>query len=402
MDHSLPPSPLKRPERASVSSATIISAVSALFLLSAGAWYLFQYYQDNRGTEMVLSGHRANVTTLSWTSDGGLLLSMDDGRTGADSTRAEVIVWDARNGSKLCSLATGALFPEAAALSPVGDVAVCAMRDPAAVDVSVIGFFDPRRGAALGEIRVPGAAVSRVLFSPGGTRFAVFSDGIYVWDVRNRKCIDSLHADNVLFGFDCVFRAEDALPAVGHHGDTLLLFDVARHTQRALLIRGLAESGRVALSPNGTVFHVLTHDSLRSYSTVSGTRLSGAPCAGHGSGLVLPSADGSRLLLQQDVSHFRLIDRAKGGTITTLNADPATSDATLQAVFSRDGKRFALSSSANGDIGVFNAKTGLRTQTVKHRERLIGAADDDCLVAFPPGANLLATAKKDIRIWKLD
>lgn len=402
MDHPPQNGPSRRRTRDRISPATAIAVASALFLLGAGAWYLFQYYRDVRSTEMVLSGHRGNVTMLSWSADGSLLLSMDDGRTGADSTRAEVIVWDANAGSKLCSLPTHGLFPEAAALSPRGGIAVCAMRDPAAVESSIIGFFDARRGASIAELRLPSGAVSRVLFSPGGTRVAVFSDGITIWDVNTHTRVDSMRITDVLFGFDCVFRGEDALPAAGRQGDTLLLFDALRHTRRALRIPGLAEAGRFAFSPNGAVIHVATRDSLRSYSTATGGRLSGTACAGHGSGALLPSADGLRILLQQDVSHFRLINRSTGVTITTYSAGVTSGDATLQAAFSRDGARLALSSSANGDISVCNSRGGERTQIVRHRERLIGAADDDCVVAFPPTKGLLATAKKDIRIWKLD
>ena len=401
-DRPAPPASLRQRRREQHSAANLISLVSAAFLLVVGGWYVLSYYQDVQLSSLVLSSHRGTVTTLAWSANGALLLSMDDGRSGDDSTRSTVIVWDAVSGEKLFELPTRGMFPEAAAMSPAGDRVACAMRDPAMDSVSVIGFFDARRGTLLREHRLRTGPVSRLLFSPGGKRLAAFSDAVLVWNPRTGALVDSLRVNEILYGFDLAFRSEGALPAAGMRGDTIVLRDVLRRTRRTIVIPGMAEAGRTAFSADGARLFAATGDSIFVYSTDTGARLSGIAHRGKGSGSLLVARDGSRLLLCESVSRIELVDAATAAVIASFDGGVTGGEGALRAVFAPDGKRFAVSNAFDGSVRVCDAATGRVTHTVRHRESMLESRDGDCMIAFPPRGAGLATARKDIRIWKLD
>ncbi|MFB4305959.1 protein kinase [Actinomadura sp. GTD37] len=320
--------------------------------------------RSGRGT---VTGYRPNPVTVA-AGGGRLAFGNDDGT---------VAIWDQKtrkqDGAPLRLLEDSKYKSDlvlSVALSPDGGVLAAAgsrSRSPSPQSTDGAGrvrLWDLNKGKPLGDLPVPHS--SSVTFSPDGKTVAVVgSDGVGVWDVkdRHRRRLVPLppsfsYMPNSYIENTAVVSADAGTAAFGQ-GDTLETWDLADGRRRAAISTPVDE---VALSRDGRIAATRHGKNMRLWDAGSGRAL-GTPFKAESDFSEHPlfTPDGKTLLIGTDMWDVATGTRAGaigGAGGDTILAGAFTDDRTLATVSGADDQSGRKNAVRMWDLNVHQPRPG--------------------------------------------
>jgi WD40 repeat protein len=210
-----------------------------------------------------LTGHIGSPSTLAFSHDGRVLASADGPLEKAPSPRQtnHIILWDPNRRIQRDRIVAGHgnTFVASMAFSPDDRILASSTikwTADATVDRTVNGtiiLWDATQGSRLATLRGLNGPVAGMVFSPDGRTLAVASDDITLWDVARRTrlatVLRGLRGGGGFYdeGGTAVAFSPDGQILAASSGREVILWNVARRTRLATL----TGTGQVAFSPDG-------------------------------------------------------------------------------------------------------------------------------------------------------
>ena len=289
------------------------------------------------GSDVTLYGHKATVTSSSFSTDGTRVLS--------GSWDGTVKIWDAVTGK----------------------------------DIRTLKGHD--------------GAVFYACLSPDGTRIASGGDDKYVkiWDALTGSELKSLigHTDRIL---TMCFSPDSSLVASSGCDKTILIWDTVTGNEINTLVGHEAEVSSVVFSPDGTqVLSGSVDNTIKLWDVITGSEIT--TLEGHKKGVatVAFSPDGARIVSGGNENSLKIWDVVTRSEITTLKGH----EAYITSVgFSPDGTRI-VSASFDKTIKIWDVLTGNEVSSFK------GHTDPVQSVGFSPDGRRIVSGSWDstVKIW---
>ncbi len=341
---------------------------------------------------LTLSGHTDVVSRIAFSPDGSRLVTASGDKT--------LKVWDAVTGRELLTISGHGYAIFDVAFSPDGK------RIATSCDDGNVRVWDAISGKELLALPVEGGMDMRgVAFSPGGTRVAVASDGIYaikIWDASTGKVLLSTNLDHRQtqdFPVDIAFNSNGKLAATAGGDDpTAKVWDTTTGEVLYTLSGHTSGVAGVAFSPDGTRLATASWDgTARVWDITPASEALFIPrdLTAESPGTdrtfdIRYSPDGTRIFTDYPAENaVKLWDANSGRELLTFSGHADYLD------YSADGKLVAASNDKT--IVVWDAKTGKQLLT------LVGHTDLIKSLAFSMDGTRLASAGFDgtVIIWDL-
>jgi WD40 repeat protein len=333
-----------------------------------------------------LSGHRATVWGLAFSSDGQLLVSGSEDKTAK--------IWKL-DGTLVATLRGHSSALRGVAFSPDGKLIATSSAD------GTVKLWKPD-GTFIETLKGHKATVWGIAFSPDGRNLASASDDhtIRLWTINGVKAVP-LHTLVGHQGFvrSIAFSPDSQRIASADSAKTIKFWrrnpaGQFEHQPYRSIIGHDAAIGNVAFSPDGRNLASASWDHTVKLWSLDGTLLQ--IFKGHNQRVsnVAFSPDGQQLATAAGGGEGNVrLWHLRNPLSLTLNAHK---DVVLQATFSPDGRMLA-SSSDDGTIKLWQRGGQLITTLKGHRGGVLG-------VAFSPDGQILASASWDgtVKIWQID
>ncbi len=366
--------------------ALISLAFSADGKVLAGAfWKTICLWNTQTGEHIqTLEGHENNVDSLTFSVDGGTLIS--------GSSDGNVRFWDTRTGNeqhKLDITTEDGVYYKVA-LSPDGSLFA------AADNSGTIGLFRTKTGARIQTLEGHSRYVLSLTFSADMRTIASGSaDGsLRIWDVASGE---TTHILTDYYGefSNIAVSADGKTIATAGKDKTLYLWDTTSFTlQKTLDISDIFLVNDLAFSPDGTT--ITAADNY--LSVVLWDRETGELTnilSGHQLAIasVDYSPDGKTIVSGSEDYTIRLWD---ADTAKQKKIILGHEDGILNVVYSPDGKTIA--SSCSDTVRLWDVETG------RERKNLSGPFASDPCFAFSPDSKMLATSgpRRTVYLWDVE
>jgi WD40 repeat protein len=349
-----------------------------------------QTWDAHTGKPLItLSGHTGDILGVAYSPDGQRIA------TGGDDGTAQV--WDAATGESQLTLAGHTVGVDQVAFTPDGDRLLTGGADGTARlwDISPTGGRD--------WLTVPGPADRQggVSFSPDGTSFAVPGQvtGVTIRDVETGATIITLKGHGapitrMAFSPDGTRLAGARWPGQGNQGvKTVPVWDVTTG-ELLMTLTGHAEAvTRVAFSPDGRRLATGSEDeTIRLWDASSGKELHAVDVGSPAYGLAF-SPDGRWLVSGDDDDTFLTVWDAD--TLERRGELPGHTKGIQDVAFGPDGK--VVAASFDGTATIWDLESRRELATLRgHSGPILG-------VAVSPDGALVATGSLDgtAKLWDL-
>ena len=320
-------------------------------------------------------GHRDDVVSLAFSSDGLLLATASSDETAR--------LWDVETGQLLQTLAGHTAPVSSVAFSPDGQFVATGSYD------GTLRLWDVETGQL--TLTMEHAAINDVAFSPDGQLLASKSqtETLRLWRPSTGKLLRTLGEEGVGGDASVVFSPDGRFVASGYLGD-VVLWDVA--TGRSIRTFGgqLMIYNSLAFSPDGTLLASASMHGMLVWDVPTGEQRASFPGAvAQGSHALAFAADGKTMALAGLEFVMWQLDDANSGI-----GFPSRANQVRAAAFSPDG----------GSIATGNDDGALRLWSVDGPRRLrvlTGHSGPVRSLAFSPDGKRIASGSKDrtLRIW---
>jgi WD40 repeat protein/serine/threonine protein kinase len=328
-----------------------------------------------------LTGHECGVQGVAISPDGSMI---------ASASCTTLRLWDATSGKLAATL--GAEWRSgiaAVSFSPDG------ARIAAASATGEIKMWNALTYGG-GILRRAGPEVDRIAISPGGGQLALHNaktQSLEVWDTRQRNSTWTAH------GMDAqvtalAFSPDSNRLATGSTDNAVRIWNAATGRLMTGPVRLPAPITSLAFTTDGAWLISGSSDrAVSAWDTTSLQRVFGvtSPGAVH---VAIPSPDGKRVAIGNGDGTVVVFDAVKNGVPLKLTLPPG-SRTVLSLAYSPDGRRIASGTEDSGDIGVWDAGSGLLLSMLKGH-----SASVDALTFSPDGSRIVSGSRdKTIRIW---
>ena len=332
---------------------------------------------------LTLSGHKSDVTAITFSRDGAHIASGDAGGT--------VIIWGAKSGKPQLELLGHSNAIEGLTFSPDGKWLITSSDD------TTIKVWDAMTGSLLHDYHEFTGVTDTVTFSPDG-RFFAFSDGsIHVsrLDPSDSKQSSTLTTNEILNipnAIEATF-SPDGKQLAGTNGQQIKVWDSTNGKELLTLVGHTSWVIGIAFSPDGKRLASTSLDgTVKIWSLTPGqeTVTVANPLAGYG----------TRVVYNPIASEFAV--NGGDGSVTLWDAKIGEAHQTLKGhdqevlniAFSPDGMRLA-SGSLDGTMIVWNVKNGKKLFSLAAHENSVRD------IAFSPDGSMIATGGFDgkTKIW---
>jgi WD40 repeat protein/tRNA A-37 threonylcarbamoyl transferase component Bud32 len=295
---------------------------------------------------LVLTGHKGlMVWHLAFRPDGQEFASVANDSVGPGQWRAELKVWDAKQGHVIRTFALPDVISSIAYSADSRFLAAAVGRSTNAGEPPVPGqvkIWDTATGVEVGTLRGHTAYINSLAFGPHGRLASAGEDHtIRIWDVATMKLARTLlgHSGPV----NTVSFSSDGRVASGSGDGTVKIWDVSADGEPLTLVSQSKLVSTVAFSPSGRELASASGDSVTVWDVVTGER---------------------QLLLK---------GQGQGQMWSVF--------------FTRSGERLATAGSRG--IKIWDAKTGIELLTLPGTR----------LTISPDGAQIITGAGLELRIW---
>jgi WD40 repeat protein len=379
----------------------------------------------------VLRGHEYGVTSVSYSPEGGRIVSgsrngtarvwdaesgaclavfrghedmvhsvaySPDGRRIASGSYRTVRVWDAESGTCLAVLCGHDSWVDSVSYSPDGRRIASGSAD------KTVRVWDAESGRLLAALRGHEDTVHSVAYSPDGRRIASGSwdRTVRVWDAESGASLAVLHG---LERVQSVAYSPDGRRIASASHETVRVWDAERGTPLAVL-EGLEGSVKSAtFSPDGRrIFTGCLDHTLRIWDAESGACL--AVLHGHQDWVesVSVSPDGRRIVTGSGDKAVRVWDAESGGPLAVLRGHHGV----VQSLsFSPDGQRIATASRSydeafhallSNTVRLWDAESGVLLAVLCGHERTVSS------LSYSTDSRRIVSGSwdKTVRLWDAD
>jgi len=380
----------------------IVVAV-AVFCVLIAAYYAIDYMSDLRDASLILDSGMSSVLELVCSEDGSVLRATGY-TTKEDGPKRAMRTWRLPDGRSIGALPLDDVIVEAAALSPDGKLLAAITTEDETGNRRTLSIFASPPGGKPRSLNIECGHVSEVMFSPGGRHLAIIADHIILLDALDGRISDSLSIGGVCRDFAAYFLLDGSFLAKGICGDTLRIWRLSPPEEQAIPLTKEGVRTYSGFSRNGERFVLYSNDSLKVYESRNRSLLHSARPAERAGPIIFMDGKASRIAVREESGAVRVMDAGTSARLTKFHpAGPGTesgarSEFMHPVIPSRDGTRFAIPYYEDGMIDLFDALTGEKLATYKHRDGLFSPAEFNA-AAFAPD-NSIITAGKRIHTWK--
>ncbi|MDH7514785.1 MAG: hypothetical protein QHI48_02760 [Bacteroidota bacterium] len=366
--------------------------------------FVYTYFAENADVRLSLDGGWEAVHVVAWSRDASIIAAVGTPAGGSEDA-SSAVVWSAHTGRVLFRPAQGKGNVEAIAIAPDNRNVAYIVSENGAVDVRKLVTARLPQGEVESEDTLHCGFVSSLMYSPKGSRIAVISDRILIWDTDQRKVSDSLDIERICFVFSARFVAENRLLVTCVSNDTLFIQEVGPGRTHAFPVPASPIAGMPVFSPNGMYLAYATVNTLFVRSTTEFEPFSSFPALSHEQRLLSVSNDGSGVLLYDTIGTVFFISRTSGrsdtaakGNRVVLREAVAAAGGPGSIASSPDGRQVAVPQPDKGLLLLFDASTGKKIAEIHHRESVFHGPEFYTFQFTPDGS--CTTMRKRIHVWK--